>query len=456
MLKRLLSVLLLLCLIISCIPLISAAQELPYAIKVNRALNTITVYTKDENGDYTVPYKAILCSTARSGYYTPLGSYKLESFRTPWRYMVDGTYAQYAVGFKGNYLFHSICYKDDSHDAMVRDSYNNLGNAASMGCVRMETADAKWIYDNCPGGTPVTIYEDYESPGPLGKPERTLDYMSEEVYNGWDPTDPAVGNPWHGQEVTELSLDYDCIALNAGETASLNAIASPETSPILFWKSSDESIAKVNSKGTVTALSKGAAIIEVSTFNGLTASCTVDITGELLPYEDLIPGQWYYSELRKAIENELFSGVSENKFDPNGSMTRAMAVQVLYNLEGRPSAGTAIPFEDIAEDAWYLDAVSWVRSMGMVTGISETEFCPDRAMTRQEFATLLWRYCKEPVLSADLTLFSDENEISDFALNAISWAVECGIMSGNSGMLHPLSPITRAEAAAVFCRLLLK
>lgn len=107
----------------------AGADVPPYAIKVNRAMNTVTVYELDENGQHTVPVKAMICSTARAGYVTPLGSFRLTAHRSPWRLMLDGTYGQYATCFKGNYLFHSICYSDDSHDAMVREAYNKLGEA---------------------------------------------------------------------------------------------------------------------------------------------------------------------------------------------------------------------------------------------------------------------------------------------------------------------------------------
>lgn len=76
-----------------------------------------------------------------------------------------------------------------------------------MGCVRLQVADAKWIYDNCPGGTQVTIYEDWDSPGPLGKPEKLVDEITPETHNGWEPTDPAEGNPWAALLIADLTLD---------------------------------------------------------------------------------------------------------------------------------------------------------------------------------------------------------------------------------------------------------
>ena len=279
---RFFAIFLCLCLLLGVVSA-SAAPLLPYAIKVNRAWNTVTVYTHDENGQYTVPVKAMICSTARKGYVTPLGQYRLEQRRSEWRLMLDGTYGQYATQFYGNYLFHSICYEDDRHDAMKRDSYNNLGNAASMGCVRLETQDAKWIFDNCPAGTPVTIYEDYDSPGPLGKPNKTVTYIPTEVHNGWDPTDPAEGNPWRTAEVSEMELSAAELTLQAGEAAVLTETHEPELA-LVFWKSSDEAVATAEN-GRVTALSAGEATITVAGLKGLSAQCTVTVEGD----EPIVP-----------------------------------------------------------------------------------------------------------------------------------------------------------------------
>lgn len=210
----------------------------PYAILVNRVMNTVTIYAPGNDGYYSVPVKAMICSTARQGHVTPLGRYSLISWRSEWRLMFDGTYGQYATGFYGNYLFHSICYTDDSHDAMKQESYNALGEAASMGCIRLETADAKWIFDNCPAGTPVVIYDDPASPGPLGKPSKTVEHITDEMYNGWDPTDPAEGNPWHAILAEAVTLDRQKATLTAGETVVLTATVKPETVSI-GWASSE-------------------------------------------------------------------------------------------------------------------------------------------------------------------------------------------------------------------------
>lgn len=168
-------------------------EEFPYYVKINRQQNVITVYEKDENGEYTVPVRAILCST---GLYnaTPKGVFHLSN-KYIWRELNGGVYGQYASRITGGVLFHSVPYASKNKSTLYWDKYNKLGQQASMGCVRLTVEDAKWIYDNCPSGTAVEVY-DSEDPGPLGKPE-TMKLDKDNANRGWDPTDPDEKNPWH-------------------------------------------------------------------------------------------------------------------------------------------------------------------------------------------------------------------------------------------------------------------
>lgn len=166
-----------------------------YLVKVNVAHNCVTVYEKDANGEYNVPVKAFVCSTAREGKTTPLGTFKT-SAKWDWAVMGDGTYTQYVYRFNGAYLFHSVPYFTKSHSNLEYEEYNKLGEAASAGCVRLRAIDAKWIYDNVGVGSTVIVYRDETSPGPLGKPS-VEKIPLDSPYKGWDPTDPHPDNPWH-------------------------------------------------------------------------------------------------------------------------------------------------------------------------------------------------------------------------------------------------------------------
>lgn len=183
----------------------------PYHIMVDRAQCQVTVYGLDQAGRYTQPVRSMICSVGRQGHKTPLGTFSITGVKKRWCLMLDGSYGQYSSQFSGYYLFHSICYEKADPSTLLTEEYNMLGQPASLGCVRLETEDAKWIYDNCGAGTKVTIYDGTE-PSPLGKPERRVSWISPEMDNGWDPTDPLPENPWHnilqGPQVTLMDQSF--------------------------------------------------------------------------------------------------------------------------------------------------------------------------------------------------------------------------------------------------------
>lgn len=163
-----------------------------YLIAINRAADCVTIYTKDENGNYLKPYFPMICSTGED---TPLGEYRtIEQYR--WRYLFGDVYGQYAVRIVEHILFHSVPYLSQNPADLEYEEFNKLGTPASLGCIRLQVADVKWIYDNCPIGTPVVLYDDAENPGPLGKPDFTPIDVNDEMLRGWDPTDPDPANPW--------------------------------------------------------------------------------------------------------------------------------------------------------------------------------------------------------------------------------------------------------------------
>lgn len=167
---------------------VSAKENPPYYIKVNKLQNCVTVYEQDENGKYTVPVRAMACS---GGSATPLGTYKtLAKYR--WKLLMGDVWGQYSTRIFQGILFHSVWYYQQDASTLSAAQYNKLGTTASHGCIRLTVEDAKWIYDNCKLGTVVEVYSD-EDPGPLGKPE-TIKLKSG---TGWDPTDPSEDNPFN-------------------------------------------------------------------------------------------------------------------------------------------------------------------------------------------------------------------------------------------------------------------
>lgn len=208
--KRVLTLLLTLCMCVGILDgscgLTAQAAEKDYKIMVNRAANCVTVYEKDESGEYSIPVRSFISSCGREGHETPLGTFRTSNYYE-WRLMVDGSYGHYAVRFNRGIMFHSIPYYTKNAGNMEWEQYNLLGESASLGCVRLTCADAKWIYDNCKAGTEVTVYDDAENPGPLGRPEE-IKITEENPYKTWDPTDTDMGNPWNGIRPA-LHLTYE-------------------------------------------------------------------------------------------------------------------------------------------------------------------------------------------------------------------------------------------------------
>ena len=165
-----------------------------YYIRVNYGANCVTILTKDEEGNYTKPYKSMICSSGKS---TPKsGTYKI-SYKYRWLSLYGGVYGQYSTRIVKNILFHSVPYYQQRADTLEYEEYDKLGTTASAGCIRLTVQDAKWIYDNITSGTYVEFYSDPTNPGPLGKP-KAQKISDNEKNRGWDPTDPDPNNPWNG------------------------------------------------------------------------------------------------------------------------------------------------------------------------------------------------------------------------------------------------------------------
>lgn len=201
-----------------------------YFIRVNYGQNVVTIYTKDSNGKYTVPYKAMVCSTGtatpRSGTYTmPSGSYS----RGTWGLMIGNVWAQYFTRIKGSILFHSVPYTQRNKWSLEYWEYDKLGVAASAGCIRLTVQDAKWIYNNCPAGTQVEFYTS-SNPGPLGKP--TAQKISEhEQVRGWDPTDPDNSNPWKTYTPGKIEENNPSTTPTTPETPTPEPTPTPTPTP---------------------------------------------------------------------------------------------------------------------------------------------------------------------------------------------------------------------------------
>lgn len=168
---------------------------------------------------------------------------------------------------------------------------------------------------------------------------------------------------------------------------------------------------------------------------------------------DIPSGSWYESAVQYCLNNNYMSGESETKFNPNGTVSRAQVVQVLYNLEGQPGYTSGhTPFVDITPGSWYYNAVRWGEENGIASGTSATTFEPNTPVTREQVATFFANYAKfknnYSGAQSDLSKYSDQNKISAWAKENISWAVNYGLMSGTSNTtLDPQGTCIRAQLA---------
>lgn len=175
-------------------------------------------------------------------------------------------------------------------------------------------------------------------------------------------------------------------------------------------------------------------------------------------FDDVDSSAWYADAVSYVAENGIMNGAGNGTFAPNTVMSRAMLVQVLYNLEGKPEAADCT-FTDVAADAWYADAVAWAADAGIVTGVSDTTFAPDQMMTREQIATILYRYAAyknyDVTASNDLSSYTDAGQIGSYAVEAMQWANGAGLITGSTATtLNPLGSATRAEVATILMRFL--
>lgn len=182
--------------------------------------------------------------------------------------------------------------------------------------------------------------------------------------------------------------------------------------------------------------------------------------GDIYYFEDVKDSDWFAGDVYYAYDKGIMKGVDAITFLPYGTVNRAMVVTMLYRIAGEPASETDKKFSDVPDGTWYSDAVKWASSNGIVEGYPDGTFCPDKNITREEFATLLYRYTDIDDETPDIPEtvlygFPDESSVSDWAHQAVAWAVDKGIINGtDEGKLEPQGNALRCQAAAMIHRFL--
>lgn len=323
---------------------------------------------------------------------------------------------------------------------------------------------------------------------------------------------PVVNGSTYGvlEATLSVTLDRTTGSLNTGNTLGLTATVRPENVTLdktVTWTSDDEGVATVNADGLVTAVAEGTANITAaigearavcaltvtrqsgggggggtggggtgggstgggSTGGGSTGGDPVDqppvesIDEEQTPlsekpflFEDVAQTDWFYEAVKYVFDHDIMEGVTETLFQPYGNTTRGMIVTMLYRAEGSPEAGEA-PFADVPAGEWYSSAVAWAAEKDVVKGYEDGTFAPERRITREELSAILYRYAAlkgyDVTGRDDLAGFTEADQISDWAVESVRWAVASGLIQGKeSGRLDPTGTTSRSEAAAILAR----
>ena len=193
---------------------------------------------------------------------------------------------------------------------------------------------------------------------------------------------------------------------------------------------------------------------------GVTSSFTLYAKWKLaFPFTDVANDKWYYDSIFYVYQNEIMNGTTDTLFAPDKNLTRAMLVTVLYRMEDVTVVNKSIPFADIDMGSYYADAVIWAKQNNIVNGVTDNKFMPDKDITREQVAAIMYRYAQYKGYdvsageSTDILSFKDANSISEYAVTPMKYAVGAGIINGKSSTgLYPKDNTTRAEIAAIIFR----
>ena len=267
---------------------------------------------------------------------------------------------------------------------------------------------------------------------------------------------------------TSIKLDKTSDIMYYGNEMTLTETLTPSyvTETTITWTSSNPTVATVNN-GTVKAKSAGKTTITAKTVNGLTATCDITVFADNVSgniFADIKADSWMYTPAKSVYDKGYMTGTGTLDgrvlFSPNTDMNRTMFVQALYSMDGKPEVTYEQKFSDVMESAWYAKAVTWASNNGVVAGNPDGTFGINGKATREQLALMFYKYAVSKGFdvtvkpSATLDGFTDANKVDSWALTAVKWAVERGIISGKGNAstgyrIDPIGKATRIECAAM-------
>lgn len=378
------------------------------------------------------------------------------------------------------------------------------------------TKIGKNAFANCTSLTSLTLLRNVTEAAAdaLSYPEQVTVYGVKGTYA--ETYAASVGAPFAAidRPATAVFLPKSVTLKVGGSGRFLPSLDPIDCTDELVWSSSDASVAAVSADGTVTGRKDGSAVITVTAgsvsarcevavgtpahvhsytavvtaptcavqgYTTYTCSCGEYYYDDYVPalghsyvdgvctrcgasrpetrFMDVKPGSWYYKSIVYAVSNGLMNGVGDSKFEPEEGMTRAMLVTVLWRYEGSPKQRPST-FSDVRRGQWYSEAVSWAAKNGIVTGVGDNKFEPDTQITREQIATILYRYAQkkraDTSARGSLSAFPDNGKVNGWAKTALQWCVGEGLIGGTNEngrvYLDPQGTATRAQVATILMR----
>lgn len=298
-----------------------------------------------------------------------------------------------------------------------------------------------------------------------------------EITSFKDGTTTIVETPTTGRVNAEVNLSQTTVANNSGivnlPIPNLPVTSNDADAPVvkINWpantKNTNVSIPlNGDNSGVVAVIVKADGseeIVRKSTMIGndlvvpLSGNATIKLIDKSTHFADVAYNHWAANAIAFATSRGLFEGVGDGKFAPDTNMSRGMLVTVLYRLEDTPVSNGVMHFLDVNRDAWYTKALQWVATNKIVNGYENGTFGPNDNVTREQIAVILYRYANVIGVGTDergsTTQFKDSGDVSAWARDAMSWAIEAGLFNGdNQGNLKPTDSATRGEVAALLQR----
>ena len=275
----------------------------------------------------------------------------------------------------------------------------------------------------------------------------------------------TTGGPGGGGGPTTYNITVNAGA-GGSASANVNTASAGATVTVTVTPDSDHAIDSVTAKtdaGAAVTLTLGSD--GKYTFTMPAADVTVTVTFKTdYPsqiFDDVAQDAWYREYVDYVVKNGIMQGTGATTFEPNINLTRAMMVQILYNIEGQPAPAGGADYDDVPADAWFADAIAWGTENGVVEGYGDGNFGPGNNVLREQMAAIFYRYANykgyDTSAYDDLAAFADAGDVSEFAVPAMHWAVGAGLINGRDAThIVPKGTASRSEVAAIvtrFCRL---